>query len=210
MVYESMSEIIFNHVFTSLKKESQDIITAGIISVQETIASIPDYNKLKNGEHIEYFKKHVFEFSDNNVLISFEDPGRTNFVVCFYISSEINKNERFNFQIQRNILNHYWPYSVNIKQHLKDGNKQIRSIDHKHIISNPYDFLSKEGFNLIIELIKNKNSKEEILDLLNLNLDINVNNPHFKAFFNGLVNPVTQEELALDASKKITLKKSFR
>lgn len=205
-----MSEIIFNHVFNALKKESQDIITAGIISVQETIASIPDYNKIRSGQHNEYFKKHIFEFSDNNVLISFEDPGLTNFVVCFYISSEINKKERFNFQIQRNILNHYWPYSVNIKQHLKDGNKQIRNIDHKHIISNPYDFLSKEGFNLIVELIKNKNSQEEMLDLLSLNLDININNPHFKAFFNALVKPVTHDEIVLDPSKKVLLKKNFK
>lgn len=205
-----MSEIIFNHVFNSLKKESQEIITAGIISVQETKASIPDYDKIKSGKHNDYFKKHIFEFSDNNVLISFEDPGLTNFVVAFYIRSEINNEESFNLKIQRNILNRYYPYYVDIKQDLKGGQQQIRRIDSKNVISNPYDFLSIEGFNLIVELIKNKNSQEEILDLLSLNLDININNPHFKAFFNALVNPVTHDEIVLDPSKKVLLKKNFR
>lgn len=205
-----MSEIIFNHVFNALKKESQDIITAGIISVQETIASIPDYNKIKNGEHIEYFKKHVFEFSDNNVLISFEDPGLTNFVVAFYIRSEINNEESFNLKVQRNILNRYHPYYVDIKQDLKGGQQQIRRIDSKNVISNPYDFLSIEGVHLIMEFIKNKNSKEEILDFLSLTYDMNVNNTHFKAFLNSLVNPVTHDEVVLDSSKKVLLKKNFR
>lgn len=195
-----MSELLYNNLFKNLPQETQNIISEKIKLFNETKNNQPAYYELTPQECRQWqntFKEHEFKFNYNNILVSLEDHGLGNFRVSFYLEASIDDTKFFYFQISKELLNQYYPYSTNITifdSSSNEGKKslQIRDINAKNILSNPYDFLSINAFNFIIDGIKNSLPENEIIDLLKLNFDLDTNNIYFKTFFNILNNPIIQ------------------